>query len=290
MALLALFLVLLSALLHSFWNFFTKKGEDKQIFVWCSTVVALILFSPFFLYFIMRTSIPQLGWWLLAISGLLEALYFISLGEAYREGDLSLAYPLARSAPIFVLLWAVLFLKEKLSLLGVGGIVLVCFGVYILHLERFSLPNLSQPIKLLRSRTSRWALLTAIFTSFYSIVDKIGVKYVHVFLYLYVMHIFLLLFLSFYIFLHKETKEVKMEWQRNKKTISAAGTFCILEYFLTLMAMTLSKVSYVISVKQFSIVFGVILGNLVLKERYGKIRLPASLIICAGIVLIGLAK
>jgi len=53
--------------------------------------------------------------------------------------------------------------------------------------------------------------------------------------------------------------------------------------------MATSAVSYVISARQVSVVVGTVLGVWLLKERYGAIRIASSLLICAGVVMIGLA-
>jgi drug/metabolite transporter (DMT)-like permease len=53
--------------------------------------------------------------------------------------------------------------------------------------------------------------------------------------------------------------------------------------------MATSAVSYVISARQVSVVVGTVLGVWLLKERYGAIRIASSLLICVGVVMIGLA-
>ena len=52
----------------------------------------------------------------LSASGVVEAAYFFALTRAYRLGDFSLVYPLARgAAPAFLALWATIFLAERPS-------------------------------------------------------------------------------------------------------------------------------------------------------------------------------
>ena len=73
------------------------------------------------------------------MSGLIEAVYFITLTRAYALGDLSQVYPIARgSAPLFVLLWAMLFLGERPTLIGAGGIFIVVIGLYLVNLPTLS--------------------------------------------------------------------------------------------------------------------------------------------------------
>jgi len=58
-------------------------------------------------------------------------------------------------------------------------------------------------------------------------------------------------------------------------------------YLLILYAMTVGNVSYIVAVRQLSIVFAVLLGSLLLKEEHGWVRFLASLCIFSGVLLIG---
>lgn len=46
----AVFLVLLSAVMHALRNFLTKKALDKQAFVWWYEIFGLIFFTPVFVW------------------------------------------------------------------------------------------------------------------------------------------------------------------------------------------------------------------------------------------------
>ena len=64
--------------------------------------------------------------------------YHLFTGRAYQSGDLSLTYPLAQTSMIYVPLWGVLLLGERLTLHGAAGILLVLFGAYCIQLGRWS--------------------------------------------------------------------------------------------------------------------------------------------------------
>jgi drug/metabolite transporter (DMT)-like permease len=53
--------------------------------------------------------------------------------------------------------------------------------------------------------------------------------------------------------------------------------------------MRLSYVRYVGSVRSVSVIFGTLLGALLLKEPYGAIRVLASSLVFVGVLLIGIA-
>jgi drug/metabolite transporter (DMT)-like permease len=54
--------------------------------------------------------------------------------------------------------------------------------------------------------------------------------------------------------------------------------------------MTLAKLSYIVALRQLSIIFSVALGAWILKEEHSDIRLTASLLIFVGSFLIAIAK
>ena len=131
MNILAIALVVLSALFHALRNFFTKESGDKQVFLWWYSLFGLFFYSPLFLFYLSKEGLPEpasFGW--IALSGFTHFLYWIFLTESYRDGDLSHVYPIMRSSPAIVLLFAVPILGEKVSPVGVAGILMVAFGVY----------------------------------------------------------------------------------------------------------------------------------------------------------------
>jgi uncharacterized membrane protein len=210
------------------------------------------------------------------------------MGKAYQTGDLSVAYPLARgSAPLFIALWATLFLREQLTTLGLMGILLIAGGLYFIH-ER-SWGDLWEPLRHLGNPVSRWALFTGFCISVYSIIDKVGTRYVPPFLYIYLVLLVTFLAFSLYILLSGKRASIAAEWRANKVGILVAGVADLLTYYLVLLAMRFSYVSYVGSVREMSVVFGAFLGSTLLREGYGRIRVFASALVFLGIFLIGVA-
>ena len=230
--------------------------------------------------------IPPKGWALIWVSGLIHVVYIIVLGHAYEERDLSLVYPLARSAPLFVTLWAFLFLGERLTGGGIMGILLVVIGAYIISFRTLRWKEWIRPFLSLRDKPYQLVLLTALIVSLYSITDKIGVQYVHPFIFLYLMLLPRFVFYIPYVIKIRHTG-IMPEWRRNKRNILLMGFLQFLTSFLILYAMTLTKVSYIVAIRQISVVFAVLMGTAVLKEKYGFVRLVASAFIFLGVFLIG---
>jgi drug/metabolite transporter (DMT)-like permease len=282
----ALGLLFFSAILHASYHLFYKRSLDKQVFVWWLLLVSVVTYSP--LLVTRPLSIPPLGWACVLASSLAEIAYFVSMGKAYQSGDLSVAYPLARgSAPLFITFWATLFLKERLTELGLMGILLIAGGLYLINAR--SSGDLWEPLRQLGSPVSRWALVTGFCISLYSTIDKVGIQYVPPFVYIYLVLLAALIAFTPHILLSGKKAGIAAEWRVNKVGILVSGVAALLTYYLVLLAMRLSFVSYVGSVREMSAVFGAFLGSTLLGEGYGRIRVLASALVFLGILLIGVA-
>ncbi len=90
----------------------------------CEFVIYLPIGLPLFI----REAIPSTGWFIILISGIIHFGYWWLLSAAYTHGDLSVVYPIARSAPLYVLIVTIVFLNESLSIIGIIGIIVVVSG------------------------------------------------------------------------------------------------------------------------------------------------------------------
>ena len=292
MSVLAIALVLLSALFHALRSLFTKESGDKQVFLWLYSIFALLFFAPLFGYFLWRVGITnaQAYAWC-AGSGFIHFLYWIFLTQSYKEGDLSHVYPIMRSSPALVLVIAVLFLGEQVSVQGVAGVLLVAAGVYCINLKRFSGAEVLAPVKaIVNDRSTRFAFLTLISVAFYSIVDKMAVGLIHPVLFAF-LHLFCgMCCYTLYIALTKNAAMIRKEWHTGYVRVIMAGVIGITGYAMILIAFTIERVSYIVSLRQLSVVFAVLMGSFWLKEKHSAIRLTGALIIFTGCFLISLAK
>ncbi len=289
MDLLPFLLVVASAFSHASWNLLAKRGSDKEAFMWWMSFTSLFTMLPVFYVLLPDWGLPLAAVPYLAVSAAAETLYFLSLGRAYELGDLSVVYPLARSSPLFLFVLAVVFLGEEVSLWGVLGILMVVLGVYMIHLKGLSAGELLKPLKSLRGRASQFALLTALCTSIYSLVDKLGVTTVAPLAYAFWLDVFVVAFLTPAVLWRRGWAVVAAEGKGNALQVVVSGFLMRFGYVLVLAAMALAQVSYILSVRQLSVVIGVALGVGLLGERYGGVRLLGSITIFIGVVILGAA-
>jgi drug/metabolite transporter (DMT)-like permease len=285
MSLTALALILLSAGFHAAWNALVKVSRDKQAFMWLIHLPSLVVVLPFFLGS-QADPIPRIGWAMIAASAIIHIFYAMSLGAAYAGGDLSLVYPLARSAPVFVPIWAVWWLGEHPTMLGLAGIGLVVVGAYILGIEPGRTRRFWEPLLALGRRDVQWAWVTALLISLYHITDKVGVAVVAPLRFQYLMALSRFVLYSMGIVPWKGRlllEEARLQW----RSVIAVSLSQFLAYQLVLTAMTMAPVSYVAAVRQVSVLLAVFTGSVMLREGHLALRLTAAGAITLGVILIG---
>lgn len=288
---LAIMLVLLSAFLHALLSFYNKKAGDKQAFVWWYELFSVIFFLPFFLYYLLTGTPNPTGIYIGLGAGFVHFLYWVSMAKSYEAGDFSHVYPITRAAPFLVLIASVLLLKEELTFLGVAGILVTVLGVYMLHMKGMSLNGFLEPLHSIhKDKATKLAILTLLLVTAYSIIDKVGVTYAHPFLYAYLLNLSAFALFTPYIFRIRNRLQIKKEWLSSSKTILISGFIGLFGYLLILMAFTMEKVSYVVGLRQISVIFGVLMGSRLLNEGNKTMRLAGALIIFLGALLISIAK
>lgn len=286
MEFLPLALVLVSAVSHGLWNYLAKEGKDKESFMLLLNLTSLPLLLPVFLLILPEIYLPLEIVPYLLVSGLAETVYFLGLGKAYESGDLSIVYPVARSSPVFVTIVAALFLGETISLTGLLGILVIFIGVYILHLKGMTREDLVAPLRYLMSGSSRYAIIAALGTTVYSITDKLGVTTVDPLLYSFWLGFSVTGMMTIVTVKRKGFKAIRDEFSSPLK-VSFAGLLMRGGYMLVLYAMSIAPVSYILALRQISVVLGALMGVAFLGESYGRVRIMGSLVIFVGVFILG---
>ncbi|HUH57633.1 MAG TPA: EamA family transporter, partial [Pseudomonadales bacterium] len=278
MSLAAIFIVLLSALTHASWNLFGKSVSPSGAFFWHSTFWGSLLSVPVLLWYWDVLSLFTVNiWWLIVLSGLFQALYLSTLAAAYRHGDMSVVYPMARSSPLIILLIGTLFLgtADQITFLAVLGIVLIVGGCVILPMRYMRSFNRSNYINL----ATLFALLAALSTAGYSLVDDRATRQIRelpqlvigsgevALLFVILQAWSALIWLSIGVLCQSKERQLMSTLFANWRSTMAAGALILVTYALVVWAMAYADdVSYVVAFRQISIPIGVVLGWLFLKE------------------------
>ena len=122
-------------------------------------------------------------------------------------------------------------------------------------------------------------------TTPYSLVDKIGANLVHPIVFMWMMQLGATLPLWFYVRDQSARRLLNLATRR-WRFLLLVGPGAVVSYLLILFAYTAGPVSYIVAAREVSVVIGVFLGVVFLKEQLNLPKLIAVLSITAGLVLI----
>jgi drug/metabolite transporter (DMT)-like permease len=279
-------LVVCAAILHAIWNALAKRADNQFVFLWCSVSLATALLLPLGLLRLPAERAPASGLPFVAASVAIHALYFWALGRAYRHGDFSRVYPMARGLGVaLVPLVALPLFGERLSGLGSLGVGLVVLGIAALG----AMPAATTAsVARASGAGTAWALVTGLTIAAYSLVDKAGVARLHPMPYIALMGASLSVVLAPVVLADRPA--LGREWRRHWRTILVASAMNLTSYLLVLFAFRLSKVGYVVAARELSILFSAFIGSLWLGEGRLAPRLAGASIVLAGVVCVALAR
>ena len=272
--------VIFAAIIHSVWNGMIKKHEDKYI-----ALVALVLghvpLSIIILLFTPMISIKSIPY--IFISAIFLACYEWCLLSAYRLEDYTKVYPIARgSAPIFIVIFSLLFFTINISAFELMGIFVISLGIIILSFRNFKdLKNYSAIF---------YAIATGFFISCYSITDGFGsrvsfspINYTACLMILNATVTFPILLL-----IMKKTGALKEIFNKGKKIFFIGGPLSVIAYATVVWAFTQSPVPLVAALRETSIIFALLIGTFFLKEKLNLIKITSIFVIFIGVIFLKL--
>ena len=264
--------------MHAGWNAMVKLRLDHFSSIALLTLMQAglsILLIPFF-------ALPAAAEWpWLAASAVIHAGYKLFLIRAYEHGDLSQIYPLSRgTAPVLTALMSVLLLSESLSLLKIAAIACIAGGVLLMSMRGGTDPKRLPPVAL------AWARGTACFTAAYTIIDGIGARlsgtpsgYT---LFMFAGDGLLLLIWTCARRGRAAFPAMALAW----KSGLIAGALSLGSYWVAIWAFTKAPIALVAALRETSVLFAMLLGVFLLKERAGWPRWIAAGLVACGVALI----
>ncbi|WP_261886406.1 EamA family transporter [Vibrio pomeroyi] len=293
----AIIIVIISALLHAGWNVLGKSNQGSgSSFFLASGFAAAAILTPYLIWYVYSVGFANITipfWQLLFLSGICQIIYLIGLGIAYKQADIGVIYPMARALPVLMVGLGTVLIGYELSLNQWIGFALITLGCLFVPLKQFSELRLKAYLNL----GVLWALIAAIGTTGYSIIDKealllleplstsnITNKHTAIF-YLGIQFWAIVIPLSIWLLVNNQRVEFTNAWILRKKA-TVAGIMMASTYGLVLFAMTMTEnVSLVVALRQVSIIFGVVMGIYFLKEKWHMTRGVGVVFIIAGLVI-----
>jgi drug/metabolite transporter (DMT)-like permease len=283
-------MVLASSLAHAIWNLLLKRGENKEVFVYLAQLTICLLFAPVAIYLLLEFQLTLIGSLFTLGTGIIHVFYFIFLSRGYTYGDLSEVYPVARgTGPAIVPILGHFVLGETMSLQAYLGVLTVVTGVVTVYWSKEFLRMVTRPLSSFKRPDIKYAIATGVTIAIYSVWDKIGVEHVPGFLYMCLMSITTSLFFSLYIKKIGGFGLLISEWRVNWRGIMISAVFLYVAYGLVLTALEISKLSYVWTIRETSILIVVALSYFIEKEQIRTTTLVGSSLIVAGVATISIS-
>lgn len=273
-------LVLLAALLHATWNAVVKASGDRFLTftaVRGTGAAIAILLVPL-------VPMPAAeAWPFIVCSWVLHNLYYVVLLQAYRFGDLSHVYPLARGiAPLTVAGLAAAFAGEVPTAGGAFGIALVSAGLVSLMFAGHRPPVLGEEGH--GAKALGFAVLTGLFIAFYTVVDGLGIRASGTALG-YIVWLNVGEGIPFVaVALATRPREVAPFLRENWRRTTSTGFLVVAAYALVLFALSQGAMAHVSALRETSVLFAAAIGALFLGEPFGRVRVAAAAAIVAGVV------
>jgi drug/metabolite transporter (DMT)-like permease len=271
-------LVLLAALLHASWNALLKSSGDRLSSLAVMTIGAGLGAVPL----ILLTPLPHAAAWpYILLSGALHTGYNLFLIRAYRIGDFSQSYPIARgSSPMLVAIGAALLVGERMGSATWIGVGLVSLGIISLAQVK-DRHNLSGPIA---------AFTTGAFIAAYTVTDGIGARASGNAL-TYSGWLFVLDSLPLALIVLWQQRRWPVLPQARQNWISlAGGVMSLLAYGIVIWAVTLAPMGTVSALRETSVLFAAVIGSVFLGEKLTQRRIVAAVLIATGAIVLGMQR
>jgi drug/metabolite transporter (DMT)-like permease len=273
MPLSALALALGAAFLHAFWNLVLARAPDIEAATAVALTAGVVAFAP----------VAAVAWEAesevlpyLAVTSLLQLVYFVLLTAAYDRAELSFVYPIARgSAPVLVLLVGVALLGDSASAAQVGGVLLVAAGVLLVRGIRPQAGALDLGL----------ALAIAACIAAYTLVDKRGIEHASPVVY---QELSMILPAVAFVGLTLARRGRQAVGRAVGPASVLAGLATFGAYTLVLAALARAPAAPVAAVRESSVVIATALAVPLLHERVSAARLAGAGVVVAGVVLLGL--
>jgi drug/metabolite transporter (DMT)-like permease len=286
-----------AAILHVAWNVLLKTAGDPLRAAGIGLLAASVLIVPgaaIGWLLAGQPPIPPEAILLGAVSGVLEAAYFTLLAAAYRRGDLSVVYPIARgTAPLLAVAVGIGVLGERLGTLGIAGVAALLVGLLALQRPwrflRRAVPGRPGP-----DPAVGFALATGVMIASYSAVDRVGARLVEPWLYAGLIWAFGTVFLWAWIVAVDRVRSGPSHGGAPLDVRKAAvgGVMTLAAYLLILTAFSVAPLTAVAPLRESAIVLASGWGTLRLGEAAGgreaALRIAASAVVVLGAVFLAL--
>ena len=294
-------LVAVSAVLHLAWNVRLKTAGDplRAATIGMLAATAGIVPLGFAVWWVQgRVPLPVEGIVLGVVSGIVEAAYFILLSAAYRRGDLSVVYPLARgTAPLLAVAIGVGMLGERLGVGASIGVVMLLAGFLVLQRPWRAIALARSGAAGARAAAADsailFALATGVMIATYTAIDRVGTRQIDPFPYAAILTATCAVVLVAWVALVAGGDLLRYGPEAARRA-AVGGWLTMAAYMCILVALSVAPLSGVAPLRESATVFAAAWGAVRMGEatdrREATRRIGASVLIVGGALLLAVGS
>lgn len=269
--LLATVYALTAAVLHAGWNLIAKRAIDPFLALWGQFLVAGVISIPLV---VATGGLPWAGWAWATLTGLIHLPYVLALAWAYRHGDFSVAYPVARGGgALLAASGGLLLLGDELGVDTAIGIGLVVGGLFALAIGA-------------PARQVAAALVVAAAIGAYTTVDSHASRELGGVAYVFAVFTMIAVVVTAWGLATGQARALAAVGSDAWRRTAVAAALSLVTYGLVLLAVRRAPVGYVAALRESSVLLAAVIGWRVLGEQRGRIRGAASALVVAGLIVL----
>jgi drug/metabolite transporter (DMT)-like permease len=216
----------------------------------------------------------------------LEIVAIIFYIKALKVSPLSLTLPFLSLTPVFLIIVSYIILGEKVSVIGALGVLFIAVGGYTLNIKEFKKGVFEPFIAIKKEKGSIFMIIVALIYSFTSSLGKRAIEHSSP-IFFGATYITLLVIVLTPIALYKGRDELRAIFRNGAiKSTILPGMLQSIMIISHMIAMSMTKVAYMISVKRLSLLIGIFYGYLFFNESGIRERMLGTILMLTGFVLI----
>jgi multidrug transporter EmrE-like cation transporter len=290
MPILPVLLILISCFMHAGWNLLARRQRRELAFFRHLVILSVpIGAAAIGVGLFLPHSLPLKAVACVVASSVICGFYYWFLGMAYKSSDFTIVYPVARALPVLMVAGLDILRGRHPSGMGWLGLALVVGGCMLAPQASYA----GFSLRRYHAVDILYMGLTALTIVGFTMFDKIAAEAVRrgpasAAIYCGLFHIIsCVAYFAIYTAFEKDksgAREVGWKWPAVGAVLAFFG------YLLVLWAYQLApQTSYLLAFRQFSIVLGVVAAFWWYGERGLAVRVPSTLAIVAGLVLLVVA-
>ncbi len=215
----------------------------------------------------------------------------ILVTKSIRHKNMSEVFPLFNFSPLILIIFAIIFLNEKITRLQYFGIAAIMLGAYFLQADK---RDLWKPFKSIKNKYVIFMIIAMILYSVTATMEKsflgkagdvISSVAIDPLVYLWWIRLFLSIFYFAYDGFMYNPKEIKSVVKKNWKELGAVAGIGWVGIGLFYYTIPLLNISVLIPIKRSSTLFATVLGGKLFHEGHYVQRIIACAVMLSGVIM-----